>query len=40
MTITVGETIPEGTFKYIPHTPELENSVSIFLKKKKSAIQR
>ena len=28
MSIKVGEKIPEGTFKYVPYTPELENGVS------------
>ena len=28
MTISVGDKIPEGTFKYVPYTPELENGVS------------
>jgi len=28
MTIIVGDKIPEGTFKYVPYTPELENGVS------------
>ena len=27
MTISVGETIPEGTFTYIPYAPELANTV-------------
>lgn len=31
MPISVGETIPEGTFKYIPYTPELADGVSLFL---------
>jgi len=25
--IKVGDTIPEGTFKYVPYSPELENGV-------------
>ena len=28
MSIKVGEKIPEGTFKYVPYTPDLENGVS------------
>ena len=28
MSIKVGDTIPEGTFKYVPYTPELDNGVS------------
>ena len=28
MSIKVGDKIPEGTFKYVPYTPELENGVS------------
>ncbi|KAF8962095.1 thioredoxin-dependent peroxidase [Flammula alnicola] len=28
MTLTVGETIPEGTFKYVPFTPELEDGLA------------
>lgn len=30
MTITVGETVPQGTFKYVPYTPELADGVSIY----------
>lgn len=30
-TIKVGDTIPEGTFGYVPYTPELEDGVSSFL---------
>lgn len=29
--IKVGDTIPSGTFGYIPYTPELEDHVSIYL---------
>lgn len=28
MSLSVGDTIPEGTFKYVPYTPELEDGVS------------
>jgi len=28
MPIEVGQTIPEGTFKYVPYTPELENPLA------------
>ena len=26
--IKVGDTVPEGTFGYVPYTPELEDGVS------------
>lgn len=28
MPLAVGDTIPEGTFKYVPYTPELDDGVS------------
>lgn len=30
MTIKVGDTIPDGTFKYIPYTDQLADGVSLF----------
>ena len=30
MSLKLGDTIPEGTFKYIPYTPELDDNVSPF----------
>ncbi|KAF9042947.1 peroxiredoxin [Panaeolus papilionaceus] len=30
-TINVGDTIPEGSFKYVPYTPELESGVTTSL---------
>ncbi|KJA22584.1 hypothetical protein HYPSUDRAFT_67045 [Hypholoma sublateritium FD-334 SS-4] len=28
MSLSVGDTIPEGTFKYVPYTPELEDGLA------------
>lgn len=30
MSLKLGDTIPEGSFKYIPYTPELDDNVSPF----------
>lgn len=30
MSLKVGDTIPQGSFKYIPYTPDLEDNVSPF----------
>jgi hypothetical protein len=37
-TISVGEVIPAGSFKYVPYTPELESGVSLSFKKKIDAL--